>query len=206
MATLGASCAVENALNDLLSVLAHIGTQHPLLRTSKDVPAPPCPESTHLTLGSPLGTPGGTAATYSSTAPCSRSFASLLTHRLAPVAGPSSSPATRWSPPPQGLRRSLDNAIIAPTTCAPAPQSRAVSADYCHAQTVDGTTDSRHCAADTGPSTRPSRSPSPVSADSRPCESLARVRYFQTDTALGSTPPVHLIAADAQSAATQKTP
>ena len=44
----------ENALNDLLSVLAHIGTQHPLLRTSKDVPAPLCPESTHLTLGSPL--------------------------------------------------------------------------------------------------------------------------------------------------------
>jgi hypothetical protein len=63
MANLVASYCVEAALNDLLSVLARTGTRYPFLRTPKDVPAKRCPESTHLTLGSPYGTPGSKAVT-----------------------------------------------------------------------------------------------------------------------------------------------
>jgi hypothetical protein len=129
VANLVASCRVENALNDLLSVLAHLGAQHPLLRTPKDVPVKPCPESTHLTLGSPPGTPGCKAATQtraarSFTMTFLRSFASSPTPRLAPAAGPSSSPATRWSLPPQGALQSLGTAITALKACAPPRQSR----------------------------------------------------------------------------------
>ena len=63
LAHLVASSCVEAVLNDLLSVLARTGTRYPLLRTPKDVPAKRCPESTHLTLGSPEGTPGAKAVT-----------------------------------------------------------------------------------------------------------------------------------------------
>ena len=58
VANLVASCRVKTVLNDLLSVRARTGARYPLLRTPKDVPAKPCPESTHLTRGSPEGTPG----------------------------------------------------------------------------------------------------------------------------------------------------
>jgi hypothetical protein len=104
MTPLVASSCVEAVLNDLLSVLARTGARYPLLCTPKDVPAKPCPASTHLTLGSPEGTPGATAvtqtrATCRSTSACGGlPLCGLHLQRYAPSARHLSPPRDRLGP------------------------------------------------------------------------------------------------------------